>query len=148
LSDTDRTFVQKAIDGGAKEVQVSEVAAQRAQSKAVQEFAAMVVRDHEKANRQLMELHRKLLASGGPTQKKTDRDVKREVEALNAAEGAELDRQYMEMMVQDHQESVELFERQAQKGKDPQLRSTAQEILPTLERHLAMARKVVAELQK
>jgi putative membrane protein len=48
--------------------------------------------------------------------------------------------------VTDHENSVELFERQAQSGQDPDLRAFAEESLPTLREHLQLAEEIRAQV--
>lgn len=145
---TDRKFLQLAIDGGAKEVQLSEQAQEKAQSALVKEFAARIVDDHSQSNKELLELNQKLLTSGGPPYKRVSSSVRKEVEQLNRLTGADFDRRYMQIMLEDHEESVALFEREVERGRDPQLKALAQKQLPTLRDHLQRARKLSETLKK
>jgi putative membrane protein len=52
----------------------------------------------------------------------------------NAFDGA-----YMQHMVQDHKKTVADFQKQAQSGSDPALKSFAQKYLPIIQQHLQMA---------
>src|SRR5687767_1919815 len=56
LSWGDRRFVTKAADGGRDEVQLAELAAQRATNPEVKSFAQKLVTDHTKVNSELMSL--------------------------------------------------------------------------------------------
>jgi putative membrane protein len=44
---------------------------------------------------------------------------------------------YVHMMEPDHRQTVQLFERYALTGKDPEVRAFAQQTLPILKEHLA-----------
>ena len=146
LNSSDRKFVQMTADMGAREVQFSERAKTKAQSKEVQQYAAAMVEHHGKTNGELMKLAERFHESGGPPYKREDRAVKKAVEELSALEGAQFDRRYMEAMVNDHRESIKLFEREAKNGKDPELKAFAAKTLPLLKTHLAEAERVVASL--
>ena len=52
----DKDFVTDAIQGNFGEVQVGQLAQQKATSPAVKDFGAMLAKDHEAANRQAMEV--------------------------------------------------------------------------------------------
>jgi putative membrane protein len=78
-----------------------------------------------------------LPAAANPDEKKT-------LTELSKLKGAALDRAYIDDMVKDHQKDVQLFQQEAQSGTNPQLKSFAQETLPTLQQHLSQAQ----ELQK
>jgi predicted outer membrane protein len=45
----------------------------------------------------------------------------------------------MQHMVQDHKQTVSEFQKQAQSGSDPALKSFAQKYLPIIQQHLPMA---------
>jgi putative membrane protein len=53
----------------------------------------------------------------------------------------------MKHMVQDHKKDVELFQKMAKDGKDPELKSFAQELLPILQDHLRMAEEINRTVQ-
>ena len=42
-------------------------------------------------------------------------------------------------MVKDHKDDIDLFEKEADKGNDPELKAWAAKTLPTLKHHLQMA---------
>lgn len=143
----DRKFLQLAIDSGAKELQLSERARQKAQSAAVKAFAKLMVEDHSKSNRELLAVNEKLLRGGGVPYKRVSSAVRKDVKQLDTLSGADFDRRYMEIMVEDHKANVALFERQAKRGRDAELKTLAQKLLPTLRRHLQMAREIAADLK-
>ena len=60
--------------------------------------------------------------------------------------GAEFDEAYMDEMVEDHEKDVELFEQQAESGKDPDLRAFAEETLPALREHKELAKQVQSQI--
>ena len=49
----------------------------------------------------------------------------------------DFDRIYVRMMVPDHRQTIQLFEKYAVTGKDPDVRAFAQQTLPVLKEHLA-----------
>lgn len=147
LNAGDRKFVQMTADMGAREIQFSERAKTKAQSEEVQAFAQAMIEHHGRTNRELEQLVTRFHESGGPPYKRQDRSVKKAVAELAALEGAQFDRRYMEAMVKDHRQSVKLFERQANNGKDPELKAYAARMLPTLKEHLARAEKISASLK-
>lgn len=60
----------------------------------------------------------------------------RHYRSLAKKTGAEFDKEYVEMMVDDHESDVKLFEKAAKDAKDPEVRSFASAHLPTLQAHL------------
>jgi predicted outer membrane protein len=61
---------------------------------------------------------------------------------LVAARGPQFDRLYGQMQVAAHREAVALFSTYAQVGTDPNLRVFAQQTLPHLQNHMALARSL------
>jgi putative membrane protein len=139
----DNKFAKEAAQGGMMEVDLGQLAAQKGASQAVKDFGQRMVTDHSKANQELMQIASQKgmsLPTALPADKKQMRDK------LAASSGAEFDRMYMTHMVKDHEKDVKEFEKQAQNGKDPALRSFAEKTLPTLRQHLEMARTVAAQV--
>lgn len=58
---------------------------------------------------------------------------------LSRKEGAEFDKSYMKMMVDQHEADVKLFERAAKEAEDSEVRSFASRHLPSLQQHLQRA---------
>jgi putative membrane protein len=139
----DQKFAMEAAQGGMMEVDLGQLATQKAASQAVKDFGQRMVTDHSKANMQLQQIASQ---KGMSLPKALPSDMKQEREKLAATSGAEFDRMYMSHMVKDHVKDVKEFEMQAEKGNDPALRSFAQETLPVLRQHLELAKSVAAQV--
>lgn len=131
LKRADREFFEKAAKSGLKEVAVSQMTMAKLTNPQVKQFAQMMVNDHSGANTELMALAQKKGVVLPP---------KDEVKVADkwSKKTDEVDEDYMEEMVSDHKESVELFERAA-KSDDPEIAAFAAKTLPTLQHHLKMA---------
>jgi len=137
----DKSFAMKAAQGGLAEVQDGQLAAQKATSPLVKQFGQRMVTDHSQANDELQQIAEQqnltLPTQPGATQQATDR-------RLRAMAGADFDTAYMNHAVQDHQQDVAAFQREAQSGKDPALKAFAQKYLPIIRTHLQLAQTVSA----
>lgn len=136
VSSADKNFAEKAAEGGLAEVQMGQLALQKAASPQVKDFAQRMVTDHTKANQDLTQLA-KSEKLNLPTQVNTK--DKNDADRLSGLSGSAFDAAYMQHMVQDHQQTVAEFQKQARSGSDPQLKSFAQKYLPVLQQHLQMA---------
>lgn len=136
LSHADRKFIENAAKGGMGEVELGKVAQERAADQQVKQFAAKMVQDHSKANEKLRQLAQE---KGVTLPADTTFTEKHEANKLAKLEGTNLDREYMKHMVKDHKKDVKEFRRQAQKAKDPDVKSFAQSTLPVLQEHLQLA---------
>lgn len=140
----DRDFFTAAAESSLAEVALSNVALQKAQSDAVKRFAQQMVTDHTKANEELAQLaSSKGVAIPTALPEKRQRDVA----DLNGESASDFDREYMEMMVKDHEKAVKLFRRQSERGTDADAKAWAAKMLPALQGHLTMARSLHASLK-
>lgn len=138
LSDQDRKFAENASRGGMMEVMMGKLAATNAGNAAVKALGEMMVNDHTKANEEL-----KKWASGVGYTLPTDLDDKKQkkYDELKTKKGMEFDKMYTDLMVDDHEEDIKDFKKQASDGSESALKSFASNTLPTLEHHLMEAKK-------
>lgn len=132
-----------AAKGGMTEVEVSKLAKDRAMNPRVKNFAEMMVRDHSAANDEL-----KTIARQKNVMLPTDIGNKQDdVNDLSKKKGADFDKAYMKMMVKDHKDVVDNFEKCAQNGTDPDVKTFASQKLPTLRMHLDSAKAIENSLK-
>jgi putative membrane protein len=139
ISSADKTFATEAAQGGLAEVEMSQLALQKATSPPVKQFAQQMVADHTTANQELMQLAK---SEGIELPSQVDTKHKSALERLQGLNGSSFDAAYMQSMLQDHQQAVEDFQKEAQSGSEPELKSFAQKYLPVLQQHLKMAQSV------
>jgi putative membrane protein len=139
----DRSFIDKAMQDGATEVELGKIAQQKSSNDAVKKFAQRMIDDHTKAGDELKGIVSKLgytPKKEGPNQRVLKDFTKKSVKRF--------DHEYAEYMVDDHKKAVKLFRKEADKGKTDELKQFASKTLPTLEEHLKMAQDLKAELKK
>ena len=132
----DDKFLQDAAAGGMMEVELGHLAMERAASADVKAFGQRMIMDHGRANQQLTQI---ATSKGMTLATKLPPDLQQQRDRLARLSGVEFDRVYMQHMVEDHKKDVSEFEKQAEKGTDPSLRTFAQQTLPTLREHLTLA---------
>lgn len=132
-------FVKEAAIGGLMEVELGRYVEQNAANARVKNFGSMMVRDHSKANDEL-----KSIASQKNIQLPASMDEKHmnSVNDLKKKKGAELDKDYMSDMVDDHEKDVDKFRKQSEDGKDPEIKAFAAKTLPVLQTHLDSAKSI------
>lgn len=140
LKGQDKTFFEKAAQGGMAEVEFAKLAVDRASKEEVKYFAATLQREHTNANERLMRI---ALQNGWDAPKQISAEQRKTLEKLSKLKGDAFDQAFMqEAGMKDHTKDIELFEKQAKDGKEPQLIAFAEETLPTLKSHLQMAKKI------
>ena len=141
----DKTFVRKAAEGGLAEVELGQLAAQKASNEEVKQFGQRMVDDHSKANDQLKQVAAQEHINLPTEPSAKDKATKARLEKLS---GEQFDRAYMRDMVKDHRTDVAEFAHEAKMGKDPAVKSFAESTLPTLREHLKLAEKTAPSQTK
>jgi len=144
MSSNDRTFLEKAAEGGMAEVEFGKLAERNAQSQEVKDFGKLMVDDHSKANDELNQIASQAGATLPAGLSTSDNTTK---EHLSKMQGDAFDKAYMRHMVADHQQDVSEFKQETTAGKDPQLKDWAAKTLPTLQQHLQLAERVDAKVK-
>ena len=134
----DIEFILDAAKGGMAEVELGKLAADRAQNDEVKKFAQRMVDDHSKANDQLKQIAE---SKGIKIPTETEAKQKALMQRLEKLQGPAFDRAYMNAMVNDHVKDVSEFKKEANSGRDSQVKSFASSTLPTLEEHLQQAKQ-------
>ncbi|MCE3278466.1 MAG: hypothetical protein K0S44_657 [Bacteroidetes bacterium] len=132
----DAEFVVEAADDGMFEVQAAQLAKTNASSAKIKELAEHMSTDHSKANEELKKVAAKKNITL-PT-KLSDKRQK-DFDELTKAKGAEFDKEYAKMMVKYHKDAIDLFQKEADKGHDGELKGWASSKIPVLQHHLSMA---------
>lgn len=138
LSWGDRRFVTKAADDGQEEVQLAQLATQKATNPEVKQFAQQMVDQHTQVNSQLLSLAESKNVKIDKEDNKEDRAYRR----LNKASGSDFDREFVERMVDDHEKDIKLFEKAAKNAKDPEIRQFASSTLDHLRQHLTQVQQL------
>lgn len=143
-TDVDKEFVSKAGASGLAEVQMGNLALQRAASPAVKEYARKMVADHQRAAEELSQL---ATMKGLALPTELGQPHKGGLEHLTMLNGAEFDKAYMQHMVGDHETAVADFEKAAIGASDSDVKAWAAKMLPTLKEHLQTAKDVAIALK-
>jgi putative membrane protein len=137
----DQDFVTTAASAGMAEVETGKLALERASREDVKRFAQKMVDDHGKANRELLALAKQ---KNIPVSERMNAEHQAAVDKLSKLKGAEFDKAYIKIQVDEHVKAVELFEGESKNGNDADLKGFASKTLPTLQEHLKMARAMAA----
>lgn len=137
LSKADKSFIDKAAAGGLAEVQAAQLAEQKSQDAKVKEFAEKMVTDHTANNKQLASLAQQ---KGVEVPTAIDAKDQKQLDKLSSLDGAKFDKAYLKGQVKDHENMLKLLQREAKSGKDADLKSFAEQTIPTVQDHLTMAK--------
>lgn len=142
---TTAEFLKTAIQGNIAEVQLGTLAEQRASGN-VRELADMIVSDHRKALAKSTGIAEDM---GVTVPEKPTSEAQREYDDLAQHTGSEFGRQFVDLMVKNHQSTIEKYRSyvgQAQNGS--KVKAYAENALPTLEKHLEKAQALKRQTER
>ncbi|UWF47001.1 DUF4142 domain-containing protein [Pseudomonas sp. N3-W] len=143
---TSNDFVDNAAAGGISEIETSRLALQKSSSADVKDFANMMITDHSKANDELAAIAQKndIKVPDSTTL------VKQAKEKILDMRDDSFDAAYANNQVKAHEDTIALFKKEADTVTDDQvkgateLKGFAQKMLPALQKHLDLAKKLQA----
>lgn len=155
ISGDDRDFVEESLASGMAEVQLGELARDRASSEEVRQFAQMMVRDHTQSGEQLKQIAQQHSLTVPAAIDDEHQELR---ERLSGLSGAEFDREYMDAMVQSHEDVMDRLESRTDPGVlggpgtsrpgegndavEASINQWAAGALPTVRQHLEEARRI------
>ena len=130
-------FVKEAAISDMFEMQSSQLAVERGDD-ATKKFAQQMIADHQKTSGEL-----KGMVQGGKVKAEIptalDSTHQGMLDKLKGLQGADFNKRYHEDQVKAHKDAVDLFQRYAKGGDNPDLKAWAGKTQPSLEHHLKMA---------
>jgi len=137
---SERAFITKAMEGGMAEVQLGQLAQQKSESNDVKQFAAKMVNDHgQMGDKWLKPVAQQMGISepSGPSKKD-----KKELEKLQGLSAQDFDREYITMMVKDHQKDLKEFQSEAQTAQNPTVKQIADKGSQVIQQHLQIIEQI------
>jgi putative membrane protein len=116
LAAGDAKFIDEASRNGQAEVKMGQLIAEDAADPDVKSYGQMLIDDHTKLNQQL--------------------------DHLGSLSGADFNKAALKDAIRDHERDIRAFQDAAQKCQDPDVKSFAQQALPTLQQHLQRAKEL------
>ncbi|RZK37357.1 MAG: DUF4142 domain-containing protein [Pedobacter sp.] len=137
--EADAEFATKAAVMGMAEVELSKLALEKSTHAKIKEFATMMVNDHGMANEEL-----KTIAMGKNISLPAtlDEDHQKMWNDLNGKTGKDFDKKYVDDMIDGHQKTLDLLEKQAKDGEDAELKTFAGKTAPVVRAHLDQIKKI------
>jgi len=145
LTSSEKEFMANAARGGMMEVQLGNLAAQKASSNDVKQFGERLATDHSQLGQKLQQLASNLNLTL-PQELTTEQQAA--VSRLEKLSGKAFDHEFLKTMINDHVKDISEFERAASQATNADIKQFVSEALPTLKDHLKMARELAGKLGK
>ena len=137
MPSADASFLKDVAQANHAEIEAAKLAQSKAKSADVKSFATQMADDHAKAQEELQKLAdaKGVKLPDGPSMMQ-----KAKIKLISAGDDAKFDERYTESFgVKAHDETVKMFEKEAAKAKDADVKAFAEKMLPTLKHHQSMA---------
>jgi putative membrane protein len=136
---SDAEFVRDVGADNTMQIQLAELAKDKARNRAVRQFAEREAEDHRRLQDQWNNMASRNNLPSKPGMGPRHRE---KVEQLKDAKGNNFDRVYMTLMIQQHQDEVSYWRKEGRASRSAQVRELVNRGLPTLERHLEQAKQI------
>jgi putative membrane protein len=137
VSGQDQTYLQTSLEGDAFEVSAGRLALRKSQNAAVREAATRYAHDHAASGSESKRLAKRLRVQGdfapSPSQQW-------EIQMLSGLSGGAFDHKYAYLEVLDHKQDLFEAKQEVENGSNPSVIASARKEIPTLSRHLKLAR--------
>jgi putative membrane protein len=131
----DSSFIQMAGSLGLLQVKLGKLAQQKGSSPAVREYGKRMVAEYSKAN-QALAAGAKQAAYPAPVVLRQHQQI---FERFQKTGRGSFDKKYMAEMVNEHGQTVRLYQQESEHGRVTSLKQLASTMLPTVQQHLNLA---------
>jgi putative membrane protein len=173
---SDNTFLKNALEANTAEIEFGKIAQNKTQNPEVREFANMLVQDHSQAIERIRNTMNNGTNDQTSGQVQLSPEHQQTVTKLSKLSGAAFDREFINVVVQDHRKDVRMFEQKAGATTDTandagivrekpaddlsttepgdvtagaaNAQSLAKDLLPTLRNHLNHAEQLQRTIKK
>jgi len=143
VSQSEQNFMMKAAQANLAEIDAARIALEKSDNNDVKDYANMIKNDHTNALEDLADL----MKDKNVQQPKTiASDTQQDINRMSNLSGGEFDREFVNMMVSDHQKTIELFRDQQSSAQNRDVRKYVEDMLPKLELHLDKAQRLQTKL--
>jgi|1186.fasta_scaffold11133_3 putative membrane protein len=133
----DENYLSTSIQGDRFEIAGGKLALQKSQNATVRPLATTLITDHSKSLRESKTLANALHTAipHSPSFSQTW-----ELKVVSSFSGAEFDRWYSDLEVQDHKQDIAETSDEIHNGRQPHVRQSARRELPVLKKHLQLSK--------
>lgn len=141
----DSAFLVAAAESDLMEIEIGKLAQTKGTHAHVKEMGKMLVDDHTKSAEEMKPFAARLNVTLPAAITEKGRDNYNKLNEKN--QGADFDKEFADMSVKAHKETIRKMERASEKANDPEIRQWAANKLPVLRTHLEHAEKLEEQLK-
>ena len=134
----DQAFVENMLKNNETQIQMSQLAQQKASSGDVKDFSQRMIQIHTQLNQQLAPLAKQLDVSQN---QKPSKEQKKEIAQLEQLSGPDFDSAYLQAMAREQAHSLKQF-KSGQSAANPNIQKAAKVDEPVLDQHYQILQKI------
>jgi len=139
----DGKLIRDVITDDLLETRLGQLAQTKAVNPSVRQFAQQMVSDHSRMESEWISMASQNGMSINPQLDNTD---KAKLDQLNRVSGTAFDQAYMNLMIQSHQDALNLLQSEGQSAQTAVVRARVANDLPIVRQHLLLAQQVGAQV--
>jgi putative membrane protein len=143
ISKTDIDLANKLTKGSMAEIEMGNLAQNKAKNPAVKDFGQRMVKDHTAVMNQVKEWAQKNKVS---VSTKISPENQTHMKELAQFSAEDFDKHFIEMMLKDHQKEVSHLQEYTQTAPNTSFKPLVMKTLPILENHLRIAEHVAGQI--
>jgi putative membrane protein len=145
----DADYIQRVHEANQKEIAMSRMAMDKASSAKVKSYAQKLINDHQAADKKLMAYADRKAPDVKAEGRATGGAVVDETQTrLSSLSGSDFDKEFVNVMLEDHDRALDLVKSARDSASDKQLRALYDGMLPKLEAHKKMAKDLADRVVK
>ena len=141
----DSEFLVAAAETDLMEIEIGKLALTRSTDKNVKDFANMLIADHTKASEALKPLAEKKSISLPTAVTEKGKENYNDLNDKKTAK--DFNEKFADMMVKGHEDAISKMEKASEKATDPEIRTWAANMVPTLKAHLEHAKTLQEQVK-
>jgi putative membrane protein len=134
----DQSFIEDTLKDNQAQVEMSQLAQQKASSGDVKEFSQHMIQIHTQLNQQLAPLAKQLAVNEN---QKPSKEAKKEIAQLEQLSGPDFDTAYIQAMVKEQQHSLKEFKSE-ESAQNPMIQKATKIDEPVLTQHFQILQKI------
>jgi len=147
----DADYITRVHEANQKEIAMARMAADKAESARVKSYATRLINDHEAADKRLMAYADKKAPDVKAEARSTGTSAKAMDEShdrLANLSGADFDKEFVNLMVEEHDKALDLVKSARDSASDKQLRAIFDGMVPKIEAHKRTAKELADKVVK
>lgn len=144
IQEETQEFLTNAASSSMMEVQMAQLAQEKAQSQEVKDYAQMIEQDHKNANEKLKSIAQQNNINLPETMMQEQEE---KMQDLREKTGSEFDKEYMSMQVDLHEKDIEKFEDMKNDVQDQEIKQWIDNTLTTLRQHKEQAQQIKEQIK-